>query len=193
MNTIDIGGCGRLYLSKSGKWLIGAVLLGIGFSTSTGWAQSSETRFGFVERQAGFSQGYGVYSTTAFPAVNTYGFKHAALAVEKGKKVALLSSSGSSLPSSNVNTGASVPPPNLMVVSGRSASSASRAATTSAPRRRLFARNTESGVSKDGFYILSRTNGNPPKSQTANVRSTTTYSESPAKKRLGLRNLFRRR
>ncbi|MEM1293828.1 MAG: hypothetical protein AAGH89_00590 [Verrucomicrobiota bacterium] len=190
MNAIDKGGRGRLWLSKSGKWLIGAVLLGIGFTTTSGWAQSSETRFGFVERQAGLRQGYGVYSTTAFPAVNTYGFKHAAVVVEKGSKVALLSNSGSSIPSGAVNTGANVPPPNLMVVSGRSAT---QTATTPAPRRRLFARRTETGTSSDGYYLLSRTRGNPPSAQTSSVRRTTAVSSASSKKKIGLRNLFRRR
>lgn len=191
MNAIDKGGCGRLCLSKSRKWLLLATLLGMGITTTSIWAQGSETRFGFLERQTGFRQGYGVYSTTAFPAVNTYGFKHAAVVVDRGTKVALLSSSSStSVPSGAVNTGSSVPPPNLMVVSGRSAS---RPAATPAPKRRLFARRTESGTTRDGLYILSRTRGNPPKAQTSTIRKTTSYSQVPGKKRVGLRNLFRKR
>ena len=201
MKTKPYGGWGRLCLSKSGKWLVGAVLLGLGFANSASvWAQGSETRFGFIENRApSYTQrpGYGVYSTTMYPPVNTYGFKHAETVVEKGTRVALLNTSSRSVPSSSSGSGINVPPPNLMVVSGLPRGTTTRSRVT--PNRPLFPRrNLGLQTTKDGFYVMPRTRNLPDNGRTLSARrnqaKTSAFSKTRVKstKRVGLRNLFRR-
>ncbi len=183
---------GRQCLSNSRKWLFSAVLLAIGFNaTPSIWAQGSQTRFGFLEdnptRSSSLNQGFGVYSTTALPPVNTSGFTHAGIAVERGSRVALLSTPRQSLPTGGSN-GLSVPPPNLMVVSGLPANRSVGMEPT--VRRRFFPRRTEEPrTTKEGYYIHSKTRTQPART-TSVVRKTTSQASKP---RPGLRNLFRRK
>ncbi len=175
---------------------MGAVLLVVGYlALEPVSAQGSKTRFGFLEEQRLESYllrpGYGVYSTTALPPVNTYGFKHAGGAVERGARVALIRRGSSALPSG----GSSIPPPNLMVVSGLRPGTA---APTSGARR-LFARNnTNLGLrtTNDGYYIMPRTRNLPTNSRTTVRRSKPASKKAAAPKTkrrgIGLRSLFGR-